>query len=292
MEPRRTILFTPAGDERKVTKAFTLGADVVVLDLEDAVAYAEKEKARASLTALLPALGSYRPFVRVNGVETPWFRDDLRAVVSAAVRGIVLAKVEEPEAVAAAEKIIGTLEGERGLSPGSLEILPFIETARGLLAAYSIARASPRVRCLAFGGMDFLADIGAAGTTDGSTFLYARSHLVVASRAAGIDPPIDTVYPDFRDVEGLVADARRARELGFQGKIVIHPAQVQPVNRVFTPTPEEVAAARRIVAAFEAAEAAGMAVIQVDGRMVEYPIAERARRTVALAAALGLDSAK
>jgi len=203
----------------------------------------------------------------------------------------VLPKVEEPEAVRAAAELVGHLEAERGLPPGALEILPFVETAKGLLAAEAIARSSPRIRCLAFGGMDFLTDVGASGSGN-DIFLYARAHLVVASRVAGIDAPVDTVYPDFRDTEGLVAEALRARALGFQGKIVIHPAQVEPVNRVFTPTPEEVAQARRIVAAFEAAEAAGVAVIQVDGRMVEYPIAQRARRTVALAAALGLDSAK
>jgi citrate lyase subunit beta/citryl-CoA lyase len=291
LQPRRTLLFAPAGDERKATKACTLGADLVVLDLEDAVAHAEKERAREVLAALLPGLAPHRPLVRVNGVETPWFADDLRAVVSAAIRGIVLPKVEGPEAVRAAAELVGRLEAERGLPPGALEILPFVETAQGLLAAEAIARSSPRIRCLAFGGMDFLADVGASGGGN-DIFLYARSHLVVASRAAGIDAPVDTVYPDFRDTEGLVAEALRARALGFQGKIVIHPVQVEPVNRVFTPTPEEVAQARRIVAAFEAAEAAGVAVIQVDGRMIEYPIAQRARRTVALAAALGLDSAK
>lgn len=292
MQPRRTLLFAPAGDERKATKAFTLGADLVVLDLEDAVAHAEKDRARKLLASLLPGLGPHRPLVRVNGITTPWFKEDLRAVVSAAIRGIVLPKVEDAAAVEAAEEAIGTLEAERGLPPGALEILPFVETARGLLAAEAIARASTRIRCLAFGGMDFLADVGASGGAENGIFLYARAHLVVASRAAGIEAPIDTVYPDFRDTEGLVAETLRARAMGFQGKIVIHPAQVEPVNRVFTPTPEEVAQARRIVAAFEAAEADGVAVIQVDGRMIEYPIAQRARRIVALAAALGLDSAK
>ncbi|MCL6560103.1 MAG: CoA ester lyase [Firmicutes bacterium] len=283
----RTMLFTPANDLRKAGKALMLDADGVVLDLEDAVALSEKLNAREALKEALALPRKGDVFVRVNSAQTEFILGDLLAAVTGGVKGIVLAKSESAEEVRMVDWLMGQIERERGLQPGSLEIIPFIESANAVINAYAIASACPRVSRLFFGGVDYVLDIGTSFSKGGKETYYARAQLVVASRAAGIEPPIDTVYPDFKDIEGLVADAKVVRQMGFQGKLAIHPGQVGPLNEVFKPTDEEISWAGKVVAAFDESEAKGQAVLQVDGKMIEYPIASRARRILALAEQIG-----
>ena len=274
----RCILFAPGIDRKKITKAFSLGTDAVVLDLEDAVAISEKDKARSVVQEVISTEQLPPVFVRVNSVQTKYILKDLQAVVDAKVLGIMLAKAESAEEVRMADWLIGLLEEEKGIPYGTLELLPFIESTRGIENAPEIAAACPRVKRLALGGNDYTADTWTTYSEDGLELFYARSKLVVASSAAGIDPPIDTVCPFIKNIDSLRQDALRARKMGFQGKLVIHPAQIEPVTSIFSPTNEEIETARRIVAAFEEAEANGTGVIQLDGKMVEYPIVNRARQ--------------
>ncbi|RJQ30766.1 MAG: CoA ester lyase [Peptococcaceae bacterium] len=278
----RSILFAPANDLRKAGKALLLEADGVVLDLEDAVADSEKRKARITIQEALNLPRKGKVFVRVNSARSDFILGDLLAVVgSGKIDGIVLAKAESAEEVRWVDWLITKLEQERELPKGQLELVPFIESARAVLDSHAIASACPRVHRLFLGGIDYLLDIGASYSKE--ALFFARSQLVVSSRAAGIESPVDTVYPDFKDTEGLLADSRLARQLGFQGKLVIHPGQVGPVNEVFMPSADEIEWARKIVSAFEEAEVRGIAVIQIDGKMIEYPVVNRARQVLALA---------
>lgn len=278
----RTMLFCPANDLRKVGKALMLDVDGVVLDLEDAVALSEKANARNALkdALALPRKGDF--FIRVNSAQTDFILSDLLAAVTDGVKGLVLAKSETAEEIRQVDWLMGKIEKERGLPLESLELIPFIESANAIINAYAIASACPRVSRMFLGGVDYVLDIGTNFSKGGTELFYARAQLVVASRSAGIEPPIDTVYPDFKDIEGLVADAKSVRQMGFQGKLAIHPGQIGPLNEVFSPTPDEISWAKKIVAVFDESEARGQAVFQVDGKMIEYPIANRARRILAL----------
>jgi citrate lyase subunit beta/citryl-CoA lyase len=292
--PLRSFLFSPANHARRVAKALGSAADAVILDLEDAVAAAEKSAARAAAAAALAQPRRARCYVRVNAIATPWCFGDLAAVVRAGLDGIVLPKIESAADLRAVDWAISNLEREQGLAPGAVDLMPIVETAAGLarldriLAARSL-KDSPgpwRVRRIAFGAADFTRDLGMSWTAQEDELLPARVQLVLASRAAGLEAPVDTVWPWLADADGLRRSAETSLRLGFQGRLCIHPDQLAVVNEVFTPQAQELARARRIVEAFEKAEAAGLAAIEVDGSFVDYPIAERARRTLALAAAL------
>jgi citrate lyase subunit beta/citryl-CoA lyase len=281
--PLRSLLFTPGNQPRKLARVATFGSDAVILDLEDAVPIAEKESTRPMVRQALPTLqaGPLR-YVRVNAIETSLTQGDLEAVVCPALDGIKLPKVEQAGDVQEVDEILHGLEQRHGIASGTIDLIPTIETAKGVLNAQVIASASPRVKRLSFGAADFCRDIsvrfsGNLWEADGLELQYARGHLVLASRAAGIEPPLDTVWIDIRDNAGLEQDARVALRIGFQGKSAIYPGQVEIINRVFSPSTEELDFARKVVEAFDQAEAAGAAAIQVEGRMVDYPIAVKAR---------------
>lgn len=286
----RSMLFAPGSDIKKITKAYSLGADGVILDLEDAVAYSQKDFAREQVAGFLSSPPAKPTFVRVNDAKSPFILADLQAVIDKAITGIFLAKTESAEEVRHVDWLLSLLERQHNLPQQKLELVPFIENALGIERAFEIAGASPRVKRLAFGGNDYTTDIGTPYSDTGEEFFYARSRLVVASRAAGIEAPLDTVCPFIKDTDLLEKDAKRARNLGFQGKMVIHPNQIEPVNIIFSPTEKEITQARKIVEAFEKAEAEGTGVIQLDGKMVEYPIVKRARQVLAIAKAKGLAS--
>ncbi len=278
----RTMLFSPANDLRKAGKALMLNADGTVLDLEDAVALSEKINARNALKDVLALPRKGDVFIRVNSAQTEFILGDLLAAVTEGVKGLVLAKSESAEEIRQVDWLIGKIEKDCGMTIGSLELIPFIESANAIINAYPIASACSRISRMFFGGVDYVLDIGSSFSKEGTEIFYARSQLVVASRAAGIEPPIDTVYPDFKDIDGLINDAKLVRQMGFQGKLAIHPAQVEPLNEVFMPTDDEISWAKRIVEVFDESEARGQAILQVDGKMIEYPIANRARRILAL----------
>ena len=288
----RSLLFVPGNRERMIDKALASAADVVLLDLEDSVTPGEKDAARRTVAATLERLAAdtagSRPlvYVRVNSGEL--LRTDLDATVRSALDGLVLPKADAPEAVEEADRLLARLEEIRGLAPGALRLLPIVERARGLLAAPQVAAASPRVVALLFGGEDFSADLGlpAPREREAAELLYPRWAVAVAAAAAGV-PAIDTIWADVRDEAGLLAQAHIARRLGYTGKAVIHPGQIEPVNEVFSPTRAEIDDARRVVAAAEAGERAGSGAVALDGRMLDRPIVERARRTLDLARRIG-----
>jgi len=190
--------------------------------------------------------------------------------------------VESREQIVAFDWLVGALERERGLPPGGIDIIPIIETAKGIANARAIAAAGTRVKRMAFGAGDYTLDVNMEWTLGESELEHARAEMVVASRAAGLDAPIDTVWVHIKDLEGLASSAKRARQLGFQGKMCIYPPQVERVNAAFTPSETEIAFARRIVAAFEQAERAGSSSIQLDGYFIDYPIVYKAQRTLDL----------
>ena len=290
--PLRTLLFAPGNRPRMLQKVGQCGADAVILDLEDAVPISEKEATRQAVREAVGAIDTCPVYVRINplvattGFSQPIGEADLAAVVRPGLAGIILPKVESPDDLRRTDTLLQGLETQHGLAPGSVDVIPIIETALAVQRAYDIAASGTCVKRLAFGAGDFTRDIGVAWSRREIESQYARSALVVASRAAGLEPPLDTVWVDLRDQRGLTHSARTAKQLGFQGKMAIHPSQVEPINTVFSPSAAEIAFAARVVDAFTQAEADGLASIQLDGQFIDYPIVESAQRVLAMAKAL------
>lgn len=283
MKPRRSLLFAPANDLRKVEKALSLDADGVIIDLEDAVALSEKVKARSLAQDILRQAGSKTIYVRVNSVASPFIVGDLIAIMNNRPAGIMLPKAESAEEIKRVDWLMNQLEEEYKLLPGQVELVPLIETACGVLNAFKIGSATPRVKFLAFGAIDYTLDIGTSLSNTGHEIFYARAHLVVASRAAGCEAPVDTVYPDLKNTEGFRAECLFARQLGYQGKLVIHPSQIETANEIFSPAEEEIEYARKAVKAFEEAHKQGVAAVQLEGKFIDYPVAARAKRVLEMA---------
>ena len=280
----RTYLFTPGNHPRRVEKALSLNTDAVILDLEDAVALVEKVATRDLVRATLNVPRDTAAYVRVNAYDTPFCYGDICAVVCDALDGIVLPKIESVADLQSADWLISNLERERELEAGSIDLMPIIETAKGMAAVRAIATAGvTRVRRLAFGAGDYTRDLGISWSMAEGELLPARSEMVLASRLGGLEPPVDTVFIHIKEAEAYAASCVTARDLGFQGKMTIPPDQITAANTTFAPDAEAIAFAEKIVAAFDEAEKAGVASIQVDGYFVDYPIVEIARRTVALA---------
>jgi citrate lyase subunit beta/citryl-CoA lyase len=281
----RSLLFAPGNHPRKLEKVGSFGSDAIVLDLEDAVADAEKSAARDLVRAALPTYGEGTVrVVRVNGADTGRLEDDVAAVVCGELDCVMVPKVERPDTLPRVDEAIGGHEREHGLEPGHIRLLALIETAKGLVRCEEIAaEAPPRLFTLVFGLGDFSVDIGVDVTPEGDELLYGRSRVVVAARAAGLPSPLDGPYLDIPNIEGLEEECRRSRGLGFQGRVVIYPAHVEPAQRVYSElSDDEAERCRRVVAAFEEAEAAGSASIQVDGRFIDYPLYERAKQKLLL----------
>ena len=284
MEPLRTLLFVPGNRQNMIEKARHLPADVIVLDLEDSVPSSEKASARALVMDALAglALKGQRVCVRINSIASGLAAEDLETVIIKGIDGISQPKPSSASDIGEAAALIERLERERGIEEGHVKLLPWVETAKGLIHAFEIASASPRVVGISFGAEDFTLDTGIERTEEGTELLYPRTMVVIAAKAADVIA-IDTPYNDFRDEAGLIKEARLARRLGFEGKFLIHPSQIEPVNRIFHPSPEEVDYARRVVAAFEAAEAQGFASTSLEGKMIDTPIANRARKLLMVA---------
>ena len=211
---------------------------------------------------------------------------DLEETVAPGLDGIVLPKVERAADIQMVDWVIGALEAKRGLAPGAIDLMPILETGRGIADARSICAAGGRLRRVSFGAGDYTRDMGMEWTMAEDEIAAARAEVVLASRINGLEPPIDTVFIHIRETQAFDASCLRVRQMGFQGKLCIHPDQVGRANAVFTPSGADLAHARKIVAAFAEAEAAGSASIQVEGYFVDYPIVEKARRMVALAEAI------
>lgn len=274
----RTFLFAPANHPRRVEKSFTLGADAVILDLEDACAVSEKVASRAKVVEAFSQPQPCLKYVRVNPLGTEFSFGDFHAVVSEGLDGIVLPKVESASDLITAEWMLSNLEREKGLPVGGIDLMPIIETGLGIANLRSILAAPSRVKRVAFGAGDFCLDMNLQWTQSEEELLAYRSRIVMLSRAAGKEAPIDTVWINIHDTEGFAASAQRSRQLGFQGKLCIYPDQVPVVNDVFTPTAEQVARARRVVEAFAEAEAQGSSSFQLDGQFIDYPIVYAAEK--------------
>lgn len=284
--PNRTFLFAPGDHPRRAEKAFGVGADAAILDLEDAVAASAKVAARDAVKAALKRPRACRGYVRVNAFDTPLCFGDIEAVAEARPDGIVLPKLEDPAQLVAVDWMLGALERALGLPARGIDVVPIVETARGHVRlrelALHAAALGGRVKRLAFGAGDYTLDLGVVWSPDEAELAAVRGEMVLASRNAGLEAPIDTVWIELRDAAGYTRSCARGAAMGFGGRLCIHPDQVAAANAAYSPPEAEVARARRIVAAFEAAEAEGSASIQVDGRFVDYPVVERARRVLHL----------
>jgi citrate lyase subunit beta/citryl-CoA lyase len=285
MPLHRTYLFAPGNHPRRVEKALGLAADAVILDLEDAVAVSDKSAARRPVAEALKGPRRGRGYVRVNAPATPFCYRDLVETLHPRVDGVFLPKVESAADLHAVDWLMAALEREQGIDEGSIDLVPMVETAVGvarvdrILQARSLRpyRAPWRVKRVAFGAADFSLEAGLVPSAEEPELAFARERVVLASRAAGMEAPLDSPWFALRDEAGFRRALERSRRGGFQGRLCVHPDQVPVANAAFTPGPEEVARAERIVAAFKATEAKGGAAVEVDGQMVDYPVVHRAQ---------------
>lgn len=291
MQPMRSLMFVPANRDNMVQRAHETPADVIVLDLEDAVPPEEKQAARATVVASVASLkaAGKTVHVRINHLDTGLTRDDLAVAVAPGLDGLLFPKAQSAAQIRELDVLIREQEYKKdGLRPGTVALIPMIETARGVLRCEDIILASDRINGLALGGEDYCADLGVPRTKEGREIEYIRRVIVHVCAAHG-RVPLDAIYPTLDDEPGLRSDAAYARSVGFKGKYVIHPAQVGPVNEAFSPTSAEVEAARRLVSAFDEAVSQGHGTLRHDGQIVDAPIAQRARDLIAYARAVGVE---
>lgn len=281
----RSFLFTPANVARRVEKALTLEADAVILDLEDSVAASDKASSRARVVEALARPRRPLAYVRVNAPSTPYCYRDLVETVHKGLDGIVVPKIESAADLHAVDWLVAALERERGIEEGALDLMPQVETAAGvqridrILQARSLRpyEAPWRVKRVCFGAADYGHDLGLSPTLDEPELADARARVVLSSKAAGMENPIDSPWFHFKETDAFARALERSRRGGFQGRCCVHPDQIAPVNAAYMPSPAEIASAEKIVAAFRDAENRGAAAIQVDGQMIDYPVAYRAQ---------------
>jgi citrate lyase subunit beta/citryl-CoA lyase len=284
----RSWLYVPGQRERMLQKSFELTADAVIYDLEDAVPIAEKQAARDLLAQYLTAPaapGAPRRFVRLNHPShTEMFESDLACAVALSIEGIGLPKVETAEEVIAVDAALTRHEQAAGATQGSTRIMLLIESPLGLVNAYAIASASPRIVAVAFGAEDFSREMGLplVKEAEAKEQLFARSTIAIAAAAAGVES-IDIIWTDLSDIGGIAAEAAQARRLGYTGKAAIHPDQIAPINAAFSPSADEIAYASEVLAAYNAAVAEGTGAINYKGAFLEEPVIARARNILALA---------
>ena len=284
----RSPLFVPGNSMRMINKAATLPADAIVLDLEDSVPLPDKETARVmsrDTIRVIKSTGAH-VFVRVNALTTGLTAEDIQSVAVEGLDGIVLAKAETKSDIVKSGRMLEKAEKNRGIAPGSLKIIPLVETAKGVINAYEIASASERIVAVGFGAGDYYRDLGRSTSSlspEQTELLFARSQTVIASQAAGVQA-LDTVFFGLlTDMDSFVKEATLAFKLGFKGKLLIHPTQIEITNRIFSPSPEEVAYAGKVVAAFEEAQTKGLGAVSLEGKMIDYMTYRQAKDLVALA---------
>src|SRR2546428_10560438 len=293
MDLKRSWMFVPGHRQKMIDKALGLNADAIMLDIEDGVAPNEKDTARQLISA---ALGREKTphsparFVRINAIGHARMEADLEAVVRPGLEGLVCPKVETADEVRKVDAILTERESKLKMERGGVKLLIAIESPRGLLNAPAIAACSPRVCGLMFGAEDFGRELGLPTSREGEArdMLYARSATVIAAASAHVQA-VDGVWVDLKDPDGLAGFARQSRRIGFSGMSLIHPSQIDPINSHFSPTPEEIDYAERVISAFEEANARGDGSISFGGQLIDRPIVERARRTLEMAKMLGVD---
>jgi len=283
----RTALFVPGNRPDRINKAINTSADAVIVDLEDTVPPAIKAETRPVVREKILEHHSPRLLVRVNALDTEFVQDDLDELVVEGLACIILPKIEKPEHIQVAHRLLTDAEAKKGIPTGAISLIALIESALGIENAFRIVseKTNPaRLFTVAFGAADFTLDMGIEMTKAGEEIVYPRARLAIACRAAGIEPPLDTPFMiDLKDMKALEADAQSAKKLGFQGKLCIHPNQVDICNRIFSPTDKDIEQAHKIVAAFNQAEAAGTGALQVDGKFIDFPVVKQAQRILKIA---------
>ena len=287
MELLRSLVFVPGNRANMLERALGFGADVVMVDLEDSVPPGEKAAAAELAVEWVPRLAAAgrRVMVRVNSLDTGLTADELAAVVCPDLAGISIGKGNTAWDLQQVDRLLAPLEAGAGVAAGGIKVVPWIETAMAIVHVYEMAQASQRIVGIAFGAEDYTNDMGVIRNDFGEECYYARSAVAVAARAAGVGA-LDGPFVGFRDPDGLRQDAGAARQMGYTGKFAIHPAQIDIINETFSPSPEDVAYARRVMAAWEEAEAAGRGSLSIDGRMVDVPVVKRAQNLLAQVTAI------
>lgn len=285
---RRSMLFLPGNNPNMLINAGYLGADAVIFDLEDAVSPAEKDAARILVRNTMRDMDLEKQeiIVRINAIDTEFFKADIDAILPEKPDIILLPKTGAPQDILAADEYITELEKKFGFEVGSTGIMALIETALGVENAYAIASCSKRVKALLLGAEDLTADLQCVRTKEGKEIEYSRGRVVVAARAAGIDV-YDTPFTDVNDDEGIIADTTFAKGLGFSGKASISPRHIEVINDIFSPTQAEIDYAYEVVDAINLAKRQGKGAIALRGKMIDAPIVARAERTIAMAEAMG-----
>ena len=291
MELYRSFIFVPGNRENMLERAKSFKADVIMVDLEDSVPPGEKILARDIAKNWVPALRreGQRVMVRVNSLDTGLTRAELETIVSPDLYGISLGKVDSKWNIRDVDRMLHAIEPSAGVEPGSTKVIAWAETASALVDARDIAESSSRVIALAFGAEDFTNDMGIERSDAGDEVQVPRSLVPVAAKAANV-ASLDSPFVAFQDSEALRTDAQRARQMGYTGKHAIHPGQLDIINEVFSPAPDEVAYARRIMEAWDKAEAEGRGSLAMDGRMVDVPVVKRAQNLLAFADAIEAQS--
>ena len=287
MEPLRSLLFIPGNRERFLEKAPEVGADALVPDLESGVPESEKAAARDMIRDALPVLKSKGQTVlaRVSSIDSSHLYADLNSLISEHLDGVVLPQISSADDIRRLDEMITSLEQGKHLPFGLTRIIPFVESALGVIRSFEIATASSRVAAIAFGAEDFSADMGIPRSQGSEEILYARSHVAIAARAAH-KLAIDAPFVAYQDAEGIEADAEQALRLGFKGKFAIHPDQVATLNEIFSPSEEDLEQARRIIRAFQRAESEGRGTCVVDGKMIDTAMALQAQKLIRTAQGL------
>ena len=286
---RRSLLFLPGNTPNMLINGSCLGADAVIFDLEDAVSPGEKDAARILVRNTMTYMDfrGCEKVVRINGIDTPYWREDLDEILPCRPDLILLPKTGSALDIREADAYIAQVEERLGLDSGAVGLVALIETALGVENAFSIASASPRVAALFLGAEDLTADLRCKRTKEGREIEYARTRLVTAARAAGVEV-YDTPFTDVNDDEGAEADAALAKALGFTGKASISPRHVEGINRVFSPSQAEIDYAYEVMEAIRLAKEQGRGAVALRGKMIDAPIVERARQTIAMAREMGL----
>ena len=288
----RSLLFLPGNREKFLENAPALDADGFIFDFEDSVPVAEKAAARKNLAAYAPALRGKSIWIRPNAPDTPHFRDDLATICKTpGVSGLLLPKAETVAALREVDDAIGAEERAAGLSPGALRIILTIESAIGVMRSFDLLTASGRTESLCFGGArdgDLMTDLGCSWSNQGGTLEHARAHTLIAARAACCRAPLDGVFADVKDQAGFEQDTRLSRSLGYRGRTLVHPSQIEPANRLYSPASAEIAESRRLIEAFDEAVAKGHASALFEGRMIDVAMAKAARNVIAWADAQGV----
>jgi citrate lyase subunit beta/citryl-CoA lyase len=286
---RRTMMYVPGNNPANIMGAHLYGADSIMFDLEDSVSIKEKDSARFLVHNALKTLdfGNTETVVRINGLDTPFGREDLEAIVRARPDVIRIPKTEKAQDVLEVESIISEIEEKAGIEVGTTKLMAAIESPLGVINAFEIAKSSKRLIGIALGAEDFVTSMKTERSKDGIELLVARSQVLMAARAANIYA-LDTVFSDINDDEGFIKEVKLIKQLGFDGKSVIHPRQVTLVHQVYTPTKKEIDYSIRVLNAIDEAEKRSSGVIALDGKMIDAPIVERAYRVLELAKASGV----